>query len=396
MSEIVTWKLSQEELSASIEKLRKINARAAKKGMASRYTWTKGEPVTRTLFDPDTDIKIGVEVLTPLTVMGEAPSFGGWTFTATLANEGGVLVTRTAPGFEGVIDRSTIVEGYCSHCKTLRHRNDTYLLTNAETGETMQVGSTCIKDFLGHGFTPSFLSMLDTKDLDEMGGGFGGGQREFDVATTLALAIAATQRYGFVPASSFDRIPTKQVVVDYMTAGSRAGAEYRAEIGYVTAEHDAKAAAVVEWVKAQDAKSEYMINLQTVVSLNYISYRSIGLVVSAPAAFVRATQEKVEREAAPVSQYVGTVGEKVALTLTVKVVRYIEGQYGVTTLLIFADAAGNSFKWFASGVHEVEVGQVVELKGTIKDHETYNEVRSTQLTRCKMVSIVSDETCASV
>jgi hypothetical protein len=54
------------------------------------------------------------------------------------------------------------------------------------------------------------------------------------------------------------------------------------------------------------------------------------------------------------------------------------------------DAAGNDFKWFASGStlwlpehsRDAEEGDTVTIKATVKGHEVYKDRAQTQLTRC--------------
>ena len=64
--------------------------------------------------------------------------------------------------------------------------------------------------------------------------------------------------------------------------------------------------------------------------------------------------------------------------------RTIESYYGVSLVYTFKQGE-NVLTWFCSGKGidpEIEVGQMVLLTGTVKDHKIYNGVKQTYLTRC--------------
>ena len=76
----------------------------------------------------------------------------GWEFIARIdhSQELGNVV-RVLPGkFLPEMYRNTS-HLLCQHCGVQRYRRDTFVLRCIETNEYKQVGSTCLKDFLGHG-----------------------------------------------------------------------------------------------------------------------------------------------------------------------------------------------------------------------------------------------------
>ena len=92
------------------------------------------------------------------------------------------------------------------------------------------------------------------------------------------------------------------------------------------------------------------------------------------------------------SEYVGNVGEKIELKAT-----YIrECSYDVCVMgnswmkqtryiHIFEDENGNQFCWNTTAIiWDIEEGSRVKLKGTIKEHKEYKNVKQTYLTRCKI------------
>lgn len=69
------------------------------------------------------------------------------------------------------------------------------------------------------------------------------------------------------------------------------------------------------------------------------------------------------------------------MVLTVMGLREMEGNFGLTTLVSFRDAAGNRLKWFCSGSTEMVVDREYRVKATVKEHQVYKEQRETLLSR---------------
>ena len=95
------------------------------------------------------------------------------------------------------------------------------------------------------------------------------------------------------------------------------------------------------------------------------------------------------------SEYVGTVGDKIGTEATLVNVARFDTKFGTTNVYTFRDIFKNVFVWKTSGVCEkveadgkslrhVEVGERVELQGTVKDHNEYKGIKQTVLTRCKI------------
>lgn len=93
---------------------------------------------------------------------------------------------------------------------------------------------------------------------------------------------------------------------------------------------------------------------------------------------------QLERE---VSDYVGTVGERITVNVNVIKRIYIDNDWGGSFLCIMKDEDGNTLKWFASVGNKFvpEQGEEYTLRGKVKAHEEYNGEKGTILTRCKEV-----------
>lgn len=101
-------------------------------------------------------------------------------------------------------------------------------------------------------------------------------------------------------------------------------------------------------------------------------------------------------------EYYGNVGDKFELTLTFDKSFGFEGAYGFTYIHLFHDDENHVFAWSSSngnykveyaknvtwgGIEyvEYEVGHKYLIKGSIKDHREYRNVKQTVITRCKVL-----------
>ena len=94
-----------------------------------------------------------------------------------------------------------------------------------------------------------------------------------------------------------------------------------------------------------------------------------------------------------ISQFVGTVGEKITAIGCFDHTAWFEVDsfrgYGKETMYIhtFKDPDGNVLIWKTSnglGNLDLHYGEPVEIKGTVKEHTVYDDQKQTVLTRCKI------------
>ena len=206
---IHAWFLNAEELAATRAKIAKLQQRAAKKGFTGAIdvaavpatrssTSAGGLPVTVHGFD--------------VTITGEPPRYAGWRFVAAVdAVEGGTIL-RYPPGATAEVPNDQLRAGECEHCHTTRARRSTVLVAHEESGQLLQVGRSCLKDFLGHSTLPVFLTTDDV--TSSLGGSLGGLPAAWDVNSVLAYATAAVEAFGWTPASATEhgRVPTREHV----------------------------------------------------------------------------------------------------------------------------------------------------------------------------------------
>jgi hypothetical protein len=82
------------------------------------------------------------------------------------------------------------------------------------------------------------------------------------------------------------------------------------------------------------------------------------------------------------SQHIGAIGERLDFSLTlVKAIKLEDGFYGPKMFYIFHDENDNQFVW-STTPRELEEGKSYGVRGTVKAHSIYKNIKQTELTRC--------------
>lgn len=84
------------------------------------------------------------------------------------------------------------------------------------------------------------------------------------------------------------------------------------------------------------------------------------------------------------SNWVGTIGSRLELNLTVKRVFSFDGIYGTSHTYIMRDDEGNAFKWVTTKI--LEENKTYHLRATVKDQIDYKGIKTTVITRATNVA----------
>ncbi len=349
-----------------------------------------------------------------ITIDGGLVRLPGWDFLATVeklrAKDGSVeTLLHLKPGADDSLDLSEFRgRDVCDHCNTRRYRKETYLVRKEETGEVVQVGSRCIRDYLGtHGENIArvcgYIRSLVVSLEDEEGlGGWGSYvPPEFDVEVYLSYVARTVRddggafltRKAAPDNATADRASEEMMPSDHtlklISKGKRGPLLNPEDEDRETAKEIN--ALVLSWT-GKDAEGNYRTNLQTVFRAGLMTPRHTGLVASAFLALQRAREveakRKARKELAKTSAHVGTVGERLEVTLKVTAVRWFSNAYGDTALVSMIDASGNVFKTWNSGRFGSEASKLMEkddttvtVRGTVKKHDVFQDVKETLLAR---------------
>lgn len=324
---------------------------------------------------------------TPVVAIGESPRINGWSFVARI-DHADALNSVAKAGDRDLPARFWTAPADCQHCALDRRRKTTYVLANGE--RLVQVGASCLADFLGHPNPDHFAAVAEWEQaLSEMGGDDeyqGGGTAAYPAVRYLAYVADVIATCGWVPASkaeSLNKVPTGQIAFVRMH-------KERAFVTLDRAEATARAESVIAWVSGlYDGTpdglarlSDYHRNLVAAVMGRMWTRKCGGILASAFAAKQHADGVEYARRAPKLpSAHFGTVGKREVFTFTVSKVFTSENAWGTTHMHLLTDAAGNVAKWRSSTAC-FDVGDIVTGKGTVKAHGEYNGLAQTELSRC--------------
>jgi hypothetical protein len=333
-------------------------------------------------------------------IQGEIPRIGGWAIHSKVEpdNEGRGNFVYTRKGFDPV-EKLRTTKMVCEHCNMIRARSLVYLLQNMETGEQKLVGKSCLKDFLPNLNVTEVLGYLESLDklaapfeqrCDDDGDPIDGGNLPraawlYPVDMLVAESLVLIRRDGYVSkkmaADHFEEI-TATASLLANTGRSREKLYSQAEIAEQF--DQGRVEACIEWIKAQDAKSDFFYNLQLAIGQTGAPWKMFSFVAAGVSLWQRAIEadvaKKLEKQDKK-NEWVGEVGQRLVFTdLTITREYVTQGQFGSTFITTMEDAEGHTFTWFASKPVG-EVGTKVSIKATIKEHKLFNDLHQTVLTR---------------
>jgi hypothetical protein len=262
------------------------------------------------------------------------------------------------------------------------------------------VGSTCLKDFLGHRSPQSFIDVFSFELTlrsyqEEIMVGGDATNALIPVSDVLEVAAMMIRKCGYVKARDYEGTPTGNRVSTYLFPYTEDEKSW-ARNNLPTDKDIEQGQETADWVGEQDtAGSDYMDTLNKCVSAGAISHRRLNILVSAVIVYQRA-MDKAREDAIPkANEWVGNVKERLKMIDgTVTRVHHGEGFNGDYTIINLISVEGNTFVWFASGYKEVERGEHWLFDGTVKDHDEFNGTRQTKINRVKY-DLLNQEECAA-
>jgi hypothetical protein len=337
-----------------------------------------------------------------VSVQGDTPKFAGWTFCATLmpvpTDKGAENQIRKVPGVEIDIPKEYRDRvGECDHCNKNRRRNETYIV-NHEDGTFKMVGSSCIKDFLGHAdphAIAEYLSRIHDFSMicgvadDE--GEFWGSHKEpdaYNALSILKLTSAVISQYGWMSkkqvwndgygVATATRVQTCLLPLYRLSADEKKIVDKCKVI-----QRDVELAdEVFAWMGEIDPNvdNEYLYNLSLLSRSEYINSKSLGLLCSAVSSYDRELAKKEKTKEFADSKHVGEVKERREFNVTVKRIFEKDGDFGLTRIHHMLTDNNEYLVWFASS-RGLEEGQSYTVKATIKKHDEFRGVKQTVVNR---------------
>lgn len=312
------------------------------------------------------------------------------------------IVVRYLPGASQELDHGTIRAGECDHCHTQRDRTSVLIVRNTDSGETKQVGRSCVKDFLGWSTLPVLIDPDQAARAIQHGGSLTGAN--WDLTSVITYSWAVVETHGWVPAShAGNRAATKDLVAEAITGRGKHAEGLRASIASNLEQGREMAPRIIADLTNAFSESGggYEANMSAILRSGQVHPRKhLGLAVSAVQAWhrqqehaaadqVRAAAHQQAADRAALQRHAGTVGEPIVMTGTVTVKRSVDGYRwnSPTQVLLVIDCGDAVAKMIttASWAYQVKLGEQLTVQGTVKAHETYNDVPQTVLVRPKQL-----------
>lgn len=321
--------------------------------------------------------------------------------TATDRNkERGVVtlfVDRALPSHEGM------------RCDECRHPAGTLaIVQNETTGEVRFVGRECLKKFCGK---DAELLGLIAQEAESVDGGWPAGFDPVTVPTAkfLTAVLQDMENYGeyrkdYTPRNDGSVLPPTKALAfaDASEAVRNLEPVSEDEVAYLEQ--------VREWVATKPATGEFWTNVRNILAGDVVRAKHAGFIACLPNLLRRDEERAAEKEAQAKAKAAFSAegdknefshvekGGKVALEALIERVGGFDTQYGWMTVATFRGRDGLAYVWKTtnppswSGKGEEHkpfmVGDVVNIRGTVKDKTEYHGTKQTILTRCKMEMLV--------
>ena len=287
----------------------------------------------------------------------------------------------------------------CDHCHTRRARIVSYVVRHKTDGTVLQLGRNCFQDYVGKDTLRAleFQSVIMVNlDCDEEGFWGGGGIRQIltvAVRNCVAYAEMLRRTEGWRNNVKNEYDGSFEVEGTHRIAGRRVrqsaeGNFPEAEkiLGAITDADFGTADAIIERMQDAEVGDEFGETLKNLADYQWIPAQKASL-----AAYMGQFLHNIDRRAQETilnakRVYRGTVGQReVFERLTCVRCPSFENDFGRVYVNTFEDADHNVLIW-KTGSTSYAVGDVVTLKGTVKEHSQYRDTKQTVLTRCKAIA----------
>lgn len=384
-----TYQLSLNGYNNLLKKLDDLNKRADKLGAS--YVTTGNVRMYTDIKEDDKGNEHALEMV-EFTLEGEKPMVNGYKMVAVLENVGGDNLIKFLIGEEdemhNVYEYRRRVE--CDHCNHKRKRKHTFIVQNEDTGDYLQVGRTCLKDFLQGDISYMVkFSEINMEEIEKEASMGSGGERVpnfIGLDIFLALAIEYVNDEGYKRAGDYNS--TANSVWNNLSNEYLKSRKYN--LKETIDKNKEEAIGVINWAKEQtDAETTYLHNLSVIAKDGHVTYSRKGIASSMVIAYRRATHSVESNDKTKPrdnSEYVGEIGKKLRVNVEVMKVLTFSGQFGDADMLLLKDDNGNIMKWTTTTNHKLEEGESVCIEGKVKDHSKYRDVKQTTLTYVKKVN----------
>jgi hypothetical protein len=144
-------------------------------------------------------------------------------------------------------------------------------------------------------------------------------------------------------------------------------------------------ATIKSWIEEKEVVVEdFNSKLQQLVNQKIVMKKDLSTLCAGYASFLKF-------KSAPITNFIGIVGEKEKMELTITDIKTGNGTYGEWTLYSMKDEDGNFYTKFGtintkfSNSNEVKVGSIISALFEIKEHKEFNMIKQTALGRLSTI-----------
>ena len=325
----------------------------------------------------------------------------GYTFVASLEYfpEIGKNIIKKTPNSDE-IPEEFYTRTFCDHCKSNRFRKHTILLKNESDGTYVQVGKTCVKDYVGIN-AESYISYLSYfENMEEYLSNLCNDKSYrfspiFYVKDVLEQAVARKNDFGYISKSTVDRwfeshmddyvecpLTTTASAVFKIMNGVEENGEVLIKPYEISDSIKDEVNNILSFFEKEEESSDYIHNIKSIMELDKIDNSNLGLVVSMVGYYAKKMSVKKDSENAEnKSEYVGKIGDRITLTSTPKCIFSAQSEFGYFFIYKFV-VNGNEFIWKTS--KELDSEKEITVKATIKAHSLFRSVKQTEVTRARI------------
>lgn len=322
-----------------------------------------------------------IEIINPIIKLNDE-----WELAATIEKYEAGNMVNCIPSLSDRLptDLRTKEINICDHCQTKRKRNKYIAVINENTSKLKIVGSTCVKDFLGHNavrIIKYFANIIEICNDISSEYEYDGWKsdysdyRQVSIAGVINATLAVLDVSEWVSSKNVDdqKLATYQEVTEQTFYYHKLKSKHRIEI---TAKHKELGKTILDrWFnKSENIDSttcgdldwkRHLLTMKGAIALDEMSL-CVGLVYGETIAIAK----ELEAESKP-NIFFGTVKQRENFELTVTYVKAFEDDYGTRKLVKGIDIqSGGIFVWWDSTCKDwYETGKTYNVKATVKQHD---------------------------
>lgn len=411
MNDLRFYRIEAGKIEGLSAQLAKLNKRAGKIGAPSINLFATGVienvPVYADHNDPSgKPIIKWYHQFHTLALCGETPKFAGWSLAAVVehTDEGNIL--RKSPECTVELAKYRTGAQKCDHCQALRNRRDTYLVIH-EAGAIKQIGSNCIKDFLGHA-NPHMLAQwaeiiysaseicgeAEEGDGGWEGGGSGSGHKLLNISQYLTWCAVSIRVSGFVSGKAeFESQGSKQSTKSEALFFMDPPRGFKGTIPAIEDTDRERADRARDFVLANlgsqnvESLSDFEHNLLMVAKCEAVEFRNAGICAFIVEYYRRETEKAVEKakrdSVYKVDAHFGEVGTRYkGLEIIYVGSSSFESEfYGTQFFHRLVGPGGERLLWKTGNELDIVEGQPFKADFTVKKHDEYNGKKQTKINR---------------